>query len=280
MVNERNKVILVMRYKIGANSIFLHYTTFCNLVQFPGWGGIVGPRSSIGEELDYVLFPSPTVYDYFGIELKKLSATTNEIDGRYQFYQPFPHDSVDGLAIFLEQKPNYFLIESKIHSIVEECGEDGRAELDQRIDKLLVPVILKDNFYYICPGEENSLIYRIHHPTSIFFTSKGHHVLKSLIGKEFMAKYWCSVGEIQIVMPKQSKPVTNWDKRSDFEISICVPYPVVSTNTMPDSTWCSVQSVRLNDRQYVKDVVVNYETPPVNYETPPDDEDEVGEMSD
>jgi len=128
---------------------------------------------------------------------------------------------------------------------------------------------LKDNFYYICPGEENSLIYRVHHPTNIFFTSKGHDVLKSLIGKAFTTKYWCYAGEIHIVMPKQSEPVTNWDNKSDFDIGICVPYPVVSTNTVPDSSWCSVQSISLNDGQYIKDVVVNYETT---------SDDEVGEV--
>ena len=73
-----------------------------------------------------------------------------------------------------------------------------------------------------------------------------------------MSKHWCYLGEINIVMPKESKPVTNWDKKSDFDIGICVPYPVVSTNTIPESSWCSVQTVRLNDLEYVKDVLVNY----------------------
>jgi len=264
--NNDNKLILVMRYKLGAPSIFLHYTTFCNLIQMPGWVNIMGQHSSIGRELGTYnfYFQSPTVYDYFGIELKKLSAITTQTAGRYNFHRPFPHDSEDGLALFVELKPNYFLIESEILSFVEDCGGDGKAKLDQRIDRLLVPVILKDNFYYICPGEENSLIYRVHHPTDIFFTSKGHDVLKSLIGKAFTTKYWCYAGEIHIVLPKQSKPVTNWDNKSDFDIGICVPYPVVSTNTVPDSSWCSVQSVRLNDNQYIKDVVVNYETPSDN----------------
>ena len=256
--DNNNKVILVMRYKIDAPSVFLHYTTFCNLVQVPAWVNIMGQHSSIGEELKTYSFhwQSPTVYDYYGMELKKLSVTTTFTDGRYTFHRPFTHDSADGLAIFLEQKPNYFLIESEILFWVEDCGEDGK--LDQRVDRLLVPVVLKDNFYYICPGQENSLVYRIHHPTDIFFTSKGHHGLRALIGKAFVSKHWCVVGEIKIVLPKQSKPVTNWDKKSDFDIGICVPYPVVSTNTVPDIAWCSVQTVRLNDTQYIKDVVVNY----------------------
>ncbi len=263
MVNDNNdnKVILVMRYKLQAPSIFLHYTTFCNLIQMPAWVNIMGQHSSIGRDLvtyNYH-FQSPTIYDYFGIELKKLSATT-ETAGRCKFHRPFPHDSEYGLALFVELKPNYFLIESEIHilSFVEDCGGDGRAKLDQRIHRLLVPVILKDNFYYICPGEENSLIYRVHHPTNIFFTSEGHDVLKSLIGKAFTPYHWCYAGEIKIVLPKQSKPVTNWDNKSNYDIGVCVPYPVVSTNTVPDSSWCSVQSVCLNDSQYIKDVVDNY----------------------
>lgn len=70
---------------------------------------------------------------------------------------------------------------------------------------------------------------------------------------------WCYAGEINIALPKQSRPVTNWDKKNDYDIGICVPYPVVSTNKVPDDSWCSVQLVRLNDSQYIKDVVINYE---------------------
>ena len=73
-----------------------------------------------------------------------------------------------------------------------------------------------------------------------------------------MLKHWCYVREINIVLPKESKPVTNWDKKSDFDISVCVPYPVVSTNTVPASSWCSVQPIRLDDGKYIKDVVINY----------------------
>ena len=73
-----------------------------------------------------------------------------------------------------------------------------------------------------------------------------------------MLKHWCYVREINIVLPKESKPVTNWDKKGDFDISVCVPYPVVSTNTVPESSWCSVQPIRLDDGKYIKDVVVNY----------------------
>ena len=262
MSDNDNKVILVMRYKLGAPSIILHYTTFCNLIQMPAWVNIMGQHSSIGREMETYNFhfQSPTIYDYFGIELKKLSVTT-QTAGRYNFHRPFSHDSEDGLALFVELKPNYFLIESEILYFVEYCGGDGRAKLDQRIHRLLVPVILKDNFYYICPGEENSLIYRVHNPTKMFFTSNGHDVLKSLIAKAFTKAHWCYAGKIHIVMPKQSKPVTNWDNKSNYDIGVCVPYPVVSTNTVPDNCWCSVQSVCLNDSQYIKDVVVNYEKP-------------------
>ena len=192
--------------------------------------------------------------------MKKLTVLHN-IASRCAFLQSFGthHDNIEqGLAIFLQTKPNYFLIESNIIYNDEDIN-DGRATLDQeRSDTLFVPVILKDNFYYMCPGEENSLIYRVHHPTDIFFTSKGHNLLQCLIGRVYTSKHFCYVGEISIVLPKESKPVTNWDKNSDYDISLCVPYPVVSTNTVPDITWCSVQTVPLNDTQYIKDVLVNY----------------------
>ena len=259
--HNENKFILVQRYKLDAPAVFLHYTTFCNLVQMPAWVNIMGQHSSIGEELKTYSFhwQSPTVYDYFGIEMKKLSVTTSLADGRCTFHRPFTKHNIDeGLAIFLQTKPNYFLIESKIYFNIEESDGDGRVILVQRSQKLFVPVIFKDNFYYICPGQEESLIYRIHHPTDIFFTSKGHHGLRALIGRAFTSKHWCYVGDLKIVLPKESKPVTNWDMKSDFDIGVCVPYPIVSTNTVPESSWCSVQPVRLDDRQYIKDVVVNY----------------------
>eukprot|EP00574_Skeletonema_japonicum_P012702 CAMPEP_0201731092 /NCGR_PEP_ID=MMETSP0593-20130828/24546_1 /ASSEMBLY_ACC=CAM_ASM_000672 /TAXON_ID=267983 /ORGANISM="Skeletonema japonicum, Strain CCMP2506" /LENGTH=231 /DNA_ID=CAMNT_0048223797 /DNA_START=199 /DNA_END=894 /DNA_ORIENTATION=+ len=224
----------------------------------------MGHHSSIGEELETYdfHFGSPTVYDYIGIELKKLSASTTVTDGIMHFHRHFAHNDVDGLAIFLEQRPNYFLIESEIISLAERYGDDGKAKLDQCTETLLVPVILKENYYYICPSQENALIYRVHHPTDIFFTSKGHDVLKCLITKAFTTHKsfsWCYAGEISIVLPKQSKPVTNWDKKTDYDIGICVPYPIVSTNKVLDDSWCSVQLVHLNDSKYIKEVIINYE---------------------
>jgi len=63
------------------------------------------------------------------IELKKLSASTTMTDGIMYFHRHFAHNDVEGLAIFLEQRPNYFLIESEIISLAERCGDDGKAKL-------------------------------------------------------------------------------------------------------------------------------------------------------
>ena len=250
--------LLIMRYKINSPIRFLHYSSFCNLVQMPAWINIMAHHSSIGEELvtsDFI-WGSPTIYDYFGIEVKNLTVTT-EAHGRLKFHRSFSHGA-EGLTVFEELKPNYFLIESKILFQVEHCNGDGRVEVDQTIQTLLVPVIFKDNYYYICPGQENSYVYRIHHPKNLFFTSDGHEFLKSLLGKPFQENNWCYVTDIKIVMPKQSKPVTNWDQKTDYDIGLCVPYPVVSTNKVPDDNRCSVQLVRLNDNHYIKDIVLDY----------------------
>ena len=100
-------------------------------------------HSSVGEELvtsDFI-WRSPTIYDYFGIEVKNLTVTT-EAHGRLKFHRSFSHGA-EGLTVFEELKPNYFLIESKILFLVEYGNGDGRVEVDQRTDALSVPVILK-----------------------------------------------------------------------------------------------------------------------------------------
>lgn len=253
--DDDRKLILIMRYKSNIMSNFIsNYCSVCNLLQLPALINIMGHRYGIGKELSpfTLLTHDLSIYDYYAIATKSICGS-----GLRRF--PSHPNASNGLDDFLQQRPNYFLIESRILSlVVDSVSGDGKATFDEEVRTVWIPVILKDRFYYICPARENTLIYRVHYPASVFFTSRGHDVLRYMI----MEAYQCVSVEINIILPAHSEPVANWDKNTDFDIDVCVPYPVVSTNEVPDNSLCAVQKVCLNDGTYIKDVVVNYETSP------------------
>jgi len=117
-----------------------------------------------------------------------------------------------------------------------------------------VAVIHKNDKYYICPGEENSLIYRVDCPEKVFFTQEGHGILNIILRRTFENN--CAVHDMRLLVPKQSmcqtiNEVANWDRTSMYEIKVHLPFPVVETSTIPEHNHSSVQIIRLDDRSIV-----------------------------
>jgi hypothetical protein len=93
------------------------------------------------------------------------------------------------------------------------------------------------------------------HPKKLFFTEKGQRIIAALLVKSFSPSY--HVSGIRLILPKrfaQINEVSNWDGISVYEIKVQIPFPVVTTNIVPDQCHSSVQVVALDDGNNIMDV--------------------------
>ena len=251
--------LLIQRYKVNDHSLFNNYASFCNAAQIPGFVNINAKDCVLGMDPPRLRRHwRPSLYDYFGFSMKNLQEVTTDKfsrDNNFDLLPPLITDSSDQGAIFEERKPSFFFIKSTLMIESQEDKLDGRRVASWSEVEHFVPVIYKSNHYYICPGGEKALIYRVLHPKKLFFTEKGQRIIAALLVKSFSPSY--HVSGIRLILPKhfaQINEVSNWDGISVYEIKVQIPFPVVTTHIVPDQCHSSVQVVALDYGNNIIDV--------------------------
>lgn len=248
--------LLLQRYKFNNRTLFNRYASFCNAIQFPGLINISGHYCSVGRTPNLDEHWRPSIFDYFGYcmtSLQEVSTDPNSRLNNFDILSPIG-DGGRGIAIFNDRKPPFFFIESRLVIESQSNDIDGNMNATYSSEEHFVAVIHKNDKYYICPGEENSLIYRVDCPEKVFFTQEGHGILALILRRSFENN--CAVHNMCLLVPKRSmcqtiNEVGNWDRTSVYEIEVHLPFPVVETSTIPAHNHSSVQIIRLDDRSIV-----------------------------
>lgn len=174
------------------------------------------------------------------------------------------HRFLDGVESearsFQAMKPSYFFI-----CPILKFYEAGSGVFDCEI---LIPVILKDNQYYIIPSEEKAKVYRVIDPVRTFFSEKGHEIIKIILGTPFVG---CG-GRVTFDKNVRGKshrvfcipdaphrgPANVWDFANLTEVDAMVPYPTGYTSSIPEGSKFAVQVIRLSESdQNIVDIVLD-----------------------
>ncbi len=246
------------------------YKGFSNAIQYPGLINIAAQNGCLGKTPNLVQKP-PTIYDYFGYGMSNLlDVRTDPNSRRNNFDILNPRDSDKNercKSLFQsEPKPRFFFIESRLAKsrYKRYKGKVGNS-VDHSFDEHYVAVVYKDEYYYICPGEENSLIYRVGCPNRIFLTEDGHAVLSVILKQSLGSDV--ALNRFRLLIPKLGitnsnstiDGVGNWDRTSKYEIEFHMPFPVsLASAAVNYGCHSSVQVVTLkDDEDFIRDIVID-----------------------
>lgn len=167
---------------------------------------------------------------------------------------------------FMRLRPKFFFITC---DVVLKCNENF-PELDvghfSRRSQFIVPVILKDGYYYVIDGRENTPVYRIHDPRQFFFSDEGRDALLQLLAKGLVKSYALSSmhspdGRHSLYcIPNLNTcegdgwPSELWSNLEEEEIRAILPFQLVHEPVVGLNQKYSVQVVKLNDTENIVDV--------------------------
>jgi len=250
--------LLILRHKLQHRPYLNVYTSFSNAIQYPGL--------LLNTPMTNLLNP-PSLSDYFGCVMSNLPSDTRtdkiSLQNNFDILNPLDKNSRCKTLFQDETRPRFFFVESRL---VIQSNRGGHGEKSSKFfsfEDHYVAIIYKDNHYYICPGEENSLIYRVGCPQRMFLTEEGHGILSILLGNSLGTNF--GFFRFRLLIPKQHMNcgfvnICDWDHTSKCEIEIHVPFPVLSSATVSKDCHSSVQVVTLNDDiDFVVDVLVEGE---------------------
>lgn len=269
--------LLVLRYKSEYRFLLNTYCSFSNAIQYPGLVNFEGHRASIGnnkgnssDDDDEMVAGSseipPSLFDYFGYGMTNLLQVVtdpNSLVNNFDILTNNDWSSPRCKMLFRNEPPRFFFIESRLAIQSKNKDYEGQMNYNYSFEDHYVAVVYKDEYYYICPGEENSLVYRVGCPEKIFLTEDGHRILSIILRDSLGTDF--GLTKFRLLVPKQHinrniSKNNGWDRKSTSLIKFQMPYPVLASASISHDCHSSVQVVKMiDDKDFIVNILVGGE---------------------